>query len=156
MPVVEDVKELIECPLKEMGISIYEITYGKEGKDKVLRVLVEKNDETYISLDEIVEVSEKISLLLDEKDLISDDNYMLDVASAGAEHPIKINELTKYIEKYINVHLINALDGENTYEGTLKEVNDDDITIIIRIKTRTKNITINKSNIDRARLAIKF
>ena len=156
MPVVDEVRELIEPSLNEMNISIFEITYGKEGKDKVLRILVEKKDETNISLDEIVEVSEKISLLLDEKDLISDDNYMLDVASAGAEHPIRLDELEKYVNKYINVHLVNALDGENSYEGTLLEVNDESILLSIRIKTRIKNITIEKSNIDRARLAIKF
>lgn len=156
MPVVEEVKNLIECTLEEMGISIFEITYGKEGKDRVLRILVEKNDGTNISLDEIIEVSERVSLLLDEKDVISDDNYMLDVASAGAEHPIKLNDLSNYIEKYINVHLINAFEGENIYEGTLIDVNDDCISLAIRIKTRTKNITIDKSNIDRARLAIKF
>ncbi|MCH5171943.1 MAG: ribosome maturation factor RimP [Erysipelotrichales bacterium] len=156
MPVIDEVRELIEPSLNEMNVSIFEITYGKEGKDRVLRILVEKKDETNISLDEIVQVSEKISLLLDEKDLISDDNYMLDVASAGAEHPIRLNELDKYQSKYINVHLINALDGENTYEGTLLEVNDENILLSIRIKTRTKNITIEKSNVDRARLAIKF
>lgn len=156
MPVIDEVRELIEPSLSDMNISIFEITYGKEGKDKVLRILVEKKDETNISLDEIVQVSEKISLLLDEKDLISDDNYMLDVASAGAEHPIRLDELAKYENKYVNLHLINALDGENTYEGTLLEVSNESILLSIRIKTRTKNITIEKSNIDRARLAIKF
>ena len=156
MPVIDEVRELIEPSLNEMNISIFEITYGKEGKDRVLRILVEKNDETNISLDEIVEVSEKISLLLDEKDLISDDNYMLDVASAGAEHPIRLDELKKYVNKYINVHLINAFEGDNSFEGTLLEVSDESILLSIRIKTRIKNIMIEKSNIDRARLAIKF
>ena len=84
MTVLEEVTNLIKPSLDEQGISIYEITYQKEGKDMVLRILVEKTDETNISLDEIVNVSEKISLLLDEADIIKDDNYMLDVASAGA------------------------------------------------------------------------
>lgn len=156
MPVIDEVRELIEPSLNEMCISIFEITYGKEGKDRVLRILVEKKDETNITLDEIVRVSEKISSLLDEKDIISDDNYMLDVASAGAEHPIRLDELEKYKNKYINIHLVNAVDGENSFEGTLLEVNDESILLAIRIKTRIKNITIEKSNIDRARLAIKF
>ena len=156
MPVIDEVRELIEPSLNEMCISIFEITYGKEGKDRVLRILVEKKDETNITLDEIVRVSEKISSLLDEKDIINDDNYMLDVASAGAEHPIRLDELEKYKNKYINIHLVNAVDGENSFEGTLLEVNDESILLAIRIKTRMKNITIEKSNIDRARLAIKF
>ncbi len=156
MPVSDEVRKLIEPTLKKLNISIFEIDYVKEGKDKVLRILLEKEDETDISLDEIVEASEEISFLLDEQDLISDDNYLLDVASAGAEHSIDLNKFGKYINKYINVHLINAIEGENIYEGTLINVEDESISLAMRVKTRTKNITIKKSNIDRARLAIKF
>ena len=118
--------------------------------------MLEKENDVGISLDEIVDISETISPLLDEADIIKDDNYMLDVASAGAEHPIDFKEIDKYINRYVNLHLINPIAGENIYEGTLSEIKDDDIVLTIRIKTRTKNISINKSNIDRARLAIKF
>ena len=142
MPVSDEVRKLIEPTLKKLNISIFEIDYVKEGKDKVLRILLEKEEE--------------ISFLLDEQDLISDDNYLLDVASAGAEHSIDLNKFGKYINKYINVHLINAIEGENIYEGTLINVEDESISLAMRVKTRTKNITIKKSNIDRARLAIKF
>ena len=155
MTVLEEVTNLIKPSLDEQGISIYEITYQKEGKDMVLRILVEKTDETNISLDEIVNVSEKISLLLDEADIIKD-NYMLDVASAGAEHPIKLSEIEKYVNKYVNLHLINPIEGENSFEGTIINVNENEISLTIRIKTRTKTIIINRGNVDRARLAIKF
>ncbi len=156
MSIVEEVKQLVAPVFKEKGVRIYEITYGKEGKDFILRILVEKENDEGISLDEIVDISETISPLLDEADIIKDDNYMLDVASAGAEHPIDVTKLDKYINRYVNLHLINPIAGENIYEGTLSEIKDDDVVLTIRIKTRTKNISINRSNIDRARLAIKF
>ena len=156
MTVLDEVTNLIKPSLDEQGIGIYEITYQKEGKDMILRILVEKTDETNISLDEIVNVSEKISLLLDEADIIKDDNYMLDVASAGAEHPIKLTEIEKYVNKYVNLHLINPIEGENSFEGTITSVNENEIALTIRVKTRTKTITINRENVDRARLAIKF
>lgn len=156
MSIVEEVKQLVAPVFKEKGVRIYEITYGKEGKDFILRILVEKENDEGISLDEIVDISETVSPLLDEADIIKDDNYMLDVASAGAEHPIDVTKLDKYINRYVNLHLINPIAGENIYEGKLSEIKDDDVVLTIRIKTRTKNISINKSNIDRARLAIKF
>lgn len=156
MAIVDEVKKIIKPILDKNGVSIFEITYQKEGKEFVLRILLEKTDASHLSLDEIVDISEAISPLLDETDIIKDENYMLDVASAGAEHPIKIDELEKYVNCYINIHLINPLDGENNYEGVLINLNDLEVSLQIKIKTRTKNIVIKRSNIDRARLAIKF
>ena len=75
MSIVEEVKQLVAPVFKEKGVRIYEITYGKEGKDFILRILVEKENDVGISLDEIVDISETISPLLDEADIIKDDNY---------------------------------------------------------------------------------
>lgn len=155
MSITEEVSQLIKEPLQEMKVRIFEITYQREGKDMVLRILVERIDDHDISLEEIVSISEKISLLLDEKDLIAD-NYMLDVASSGAEHPIRLEELSLYIDRYVHIHLTNPLEGENIYEGTLKSVDEENVSLEIKIKTRIKNVLIARKNIDSARLAIKF
>jgi len=155
MSITEEVSQLVKEPLQDMGVRIFEITFQKEGKDMVLRILVERLDDHDISLEEIVSISEKVSLLLDEKDLITD-NYMLDVASSGAEHPIRLEELSLYINRYVHIHLTNPLDGENIYEGTLVSVDEENVSLEIRIKTRSKNVLIARKNIDSARLAIKF
>lgn len=156
MSIVDEVINLITDPLFDMGIDVYEVTYQKEGKELVLRILIEKKDGSYISLDDIVKASELISPLLDEKDVIKDDNYMLDVASIGAEHPIKLEKLDNYVSKYVNLHLIKPIDGENIVEGTIESITDDIIILAIKVKTRIKKLEIERSNIDRARLAIKF
>ena len=52
--------------------------------------------------------------------------------------------------------MINPIKGENIYEGELKEVNDDNIVIVYRNKTRSIPLEILKSNIYKIRLAIKF
>ena len=103
----------------------------------------------------IVEVSNILSSYLDEID-DSDEVYLLDVSSLGAEKPLKIEELNKYVSRYVNVHIINPIEGNNIFEGELSEVNDDSITITYRIKTRVKKVVILLSNIYKIRLAIKF
>ena len=103
----------------------------------------------------IVEVSNILSSYLDEID-DSDEVYLLDVSSLGAEKPLKIEELNKYVSRYVNVHIINPIEGNNIFEGELSEVNDDSITITYRIKTRVKKVVILQSNIYKIRLAIKF
>ena len=99
----------------------------------------------------------KISCLpiLDENDPIKD-NYFLDVTSLGAEKPIKLEHLDKYINKYVNLHVINPIKGENYLEGNIDSVNDDILILSYKIKTRLVRVEIPRKDIDKARLAIKF
>ena len=50
----------------------------------------------------------------------------------------------------------NPFSGLNDVTGTLEEVKDDMLVISYRIKTRTKTISFEISNIAKANLAIKF
>ena len=93
--------------------------------------------------------------LLDEIDPIEGE-YTLDISSLGAEKPLKVEKLNDYINSYVNVHLINPINGENIYEGDLVSVNKNNITLSYRQKTRTKTVDITKENISKIRLAIKF
>lgn len=155
MSVSEKVKAELEPILNADGIELFDVTYKKEGKDYFLRILIDRMDGAYLDLDMIVNVSEKISSILDEKDLITT-NYMLDIASVGAEKPLKVELLEKYINQFVNLKLDNAVDGLNELEGTLESVKDDIVTINTKIKTRSKSVEITKSNIKKARLAINF
>ena len=86
-----------------------------------------------------------------------DDNpYTLDVSSLGAEKPIDLEKLDKYQGKYVNLHLSHPYKGENIIEGDLKEVTSDYVVLTYRIKTRIVEAKIERKDIDKARLAIKF
>lgn len=155
MLVGEQIKEFLSDKLSSLDVEIYDCVFKKEGKDYYLHISVEKKNGDPISLDEIVKTSEIIGPLLDESDIIKI-NYILDVSSLGAERPLKIEELPRFVNKYINIHVTNPIEGMNILEGDLIECKDDYITLGVRVKTRTKNYEIKKSTIDRARLAIKF
>ena len=82
--------------------------------------------------------------------------YTLDISSLGAEKPLKVEKLNDYVGRYVHVHLINPIKGENIYEGDLNNVSGEAITITYRNKTRSIPVEINKENISKIRLAIKF
>ena len=103
----------------------------------------------------IVDVTNELNAYLDELNPF-EKPYTLDLSSLGAEKPLKVERLSAYVGKYVNVHLINPIKGENIYEGDLKEVSDDKIIITYRQKTRSIDLEILKSNIYKIRLAIKF
>lgn len=143
---------LLEAPLKEKGYDLASVCFhpGKDGMR--LEVVVDRVDP--IGLDEIISLSELISEILDKNDPIQGP-YTLDVSSSGAEKPIKLEDLGKYVGKYVHLHLSRPFEGENTLEGTLDEYGENALLTYF-VKGRKKKASFPSADIDQARLAIKF
>lgn len=148
---LNSVKDLIIKRLDDIGYELYSLRYIT--KTKTLEVVVDRVEP--INLDDITNVSNEISEILDLHDF-TEDSYTLDVSSLGVEKPIDISKLDLYVGKYINVHLSNPYKGLNTIEGNLVSTNEDSVQIVYKNKTRDVKCDINKKDIDKARLAIKF
>lgn len=74
----------------------------------------------------------------------------------AADKPIKdFSKFPLLIGKYMEIRLINPIDGLNIYEGVLKEVNNEEITLSYRVKTRTKEVIIKISNIKQSKINCK-
>ena len=142
-------KELIEKKLNELGYDLVSLSFSKE----TLAIVVDKDVE--IDMNMIVDLTNEINAYLDELNPF-EKAYTLDLSSLGAEKPLKVEKLDKYVGKYVHVHLVNPIKGENIYEGDLKNVNQEAITLVYRNKTRSIEVEINKANISKIRLAIKF
>ena len=153
---VDGIKRKIEERLNSLGYRLYSLKYLRDKKGNTLEIIVDRDEN--INLDDIVSVSDNLSTLLDEIDDNDETPYTLDVSSLGAEKPIEISRLDKYVGKYVNLHLSHPYKGENILEGTISSFDKESntITLTYKIKTRVVNATINISDIDRARLAIKF
>ena len=147
--VLSELKKLIETKLNTLGYDLVEFNFGND----TLSVVVDKESE--IDMNMIVEVTNELNAYLDELNPF-EKPYTLDLSSLGAEKPLKVERLSAYVGKYVNVHLVNPIKGENIYEGDLKEVDDDKIIITYRQKTRSIDLEVLKSNIYKIRLAIKF
>jgi ribosome maturation factor RimP len=153
MGIEESVLKIIEKPIKALGYEDVQVKYVKEFGTQYLRVLVDRDD--VIDLEDIVKVNDLISPILDEADLIQNE-YVLDVTSFGAEKPINVANLEKYVGKYVNIHLSNPYKGLNILEGDLSSVKENEVTLIYKEKARVKEAVLNRKDIDKARLAIKF
>ena len=146
---LKQLEKLVNEKLLESGYELVNMTYS----NKTLSIVVDRVEP--IDMDAIVKVTNVLNALLDEVDPFESE-YTLDVSSLGAEKPLKIEKLNDYINSYVNVHLTNPINGENIYEGDLVSVSEDNIVLSYRQKTRTKTVDIQKSNISKIRLAIKF
>ncbi len=154
--VVDEVRVVVQPIVDEQNLELVDMEFLKEGKNWFLRIYIDKPGG--IDIEECALVSEKVSEALDniDPDPIPQ-AYFLEVSSPGAERPLKTEaDMQKAIGKYVHLSFYQAIDGEKFYEGTLKEVNDETIILTVRIKTRTKDIEIQRKQIANARLAIQF
>ena len=154
--VVETVTELVQPILLSHHFELVDVEFVKEGKSWYLRVFIDKP--TGITIDECVLVSDELGEKLDscDPDPIPQ-AYYLEVSSPGAERPLKKEtDYVRAIDKYVNVSLYQQLNGQKVYEGYLRKVTAEELTIEYMDKTRKKEVIIPRKQIAKARLAIKF
>ena len=153
---METVTELVTPILDKQNFELVEVEFVKEGKNWFLRVFIDK--ENGIDIEECALVSEHLSEALDA--IVPDpipQAYFLEVSSPGAERPLKKeSDYEHAVNEYIHVSLYQALDGQKQFEGTLLSFDKEQLILKIKIKTRTKELIIDRKNIAKARLAIQF
>lgn len=154
--VVDNVKTIVDPILKQHDFYLADIEFVKEGAGWYLRVYIDKTGG--ITLNDCVVVNDELSEALDNVDPDPiPQAYYLEVSSPGAERPLKTEQDMEHaVGEYIHISLFQKLDGNKVFEGTLLELNPDDLTLEVQIKSRKKQIKFDRKNIANARLAIKF
>lgn len=108
--------------LEEKGLELWNVEYVKEGKDRFLRVFIDKKEgqeEKYVCIDECEMVSRYLSEKLDEADPI-EQNYYLEVSSPGLDRALVSEEHYKrFSGEMVEVSLYKAFEGQKKYEGEL-------------------------------------
>lgn len=154
--VVETVTELVTPIVEKQNFELVEVEFVKEGKSWFLRVFIDK--EGGIDIEECAFVSEQLSEKLDElnPDPIPQ-AYFLEVSSPGAERPLKKEkDYEQALGEFIHLSLYQAVEGEKQFEGTLVALDKETLVLSVKVKTRVKEITFERKNIAKARLAIQL
>ena len=154
--VVETVTELVTPILDERHFELVDAEFVKEGKSWYLRIYIDKPGG--INIEECALVSDLLGEKLDDCDPDPiPQAYFLEVSSPGAERPLKKErDYERALNSYIHVSLYQPLEGNKVYEGTMVDLNPDELTLEYMDKTRQKTIVIPRKQIAQARLAIKF
>lgn len=151
---LELIKEVMEKEVVKLGYDFVSLLFNNQKGVKILTLTIDRVEP--ISLNDIMKVNDVLNPLLDTLIDENEPPFNFEITSLGAEKPLKVEQLPSYINHYVEVRLINPIEGKNIYEGDIKEVTESELVITIRIKTRKKDIRIDKSNISKIRLAIKF
>lgn len=122
--------DLSSDAVESEGCQLYLVEYVKEGKDRVLRLLIDS--ENGVDINQCENISRKVSDILDDVDPIPE-SYMLEVSSSGLERKLVLPwHFEKYMDCPVDVGLYAAVDGYKKFCGILKDyVEKESITIDI-------------------------
>ena len=142
----EKVEELLKDKIENIGYSLYDVEYAKEGQNYYLRIFIDSPKG--IDLNDCEKVSNEINELLDQADYIKE-QYFLEVSSPGVERILrKDSHLAENIGKQVEAKLYKKDENENkNYIGELKAFDNDTITID-EFKFDRKNIAQLKTVFD--------
>lgn len=136
------IEELVKPVIEELGYTIYDVIYQKEGKENHLIIFIDSPNG--IGLNDCELVNNSITDLLDEKDYIKNE-YYLEISSPGIERNLRRDEhFITNINKEINVHLFKAIDGQKEITGILKKYTENYL-IIDEIKIEKENLALAKT-----------
>ena len=122
-----NVWDLVEPVAEELGYSIWNVEFVREGADMYLRVTIDS--ENGIDLSDCEKMTRAIDPLLDEADPI-EDSYFLEVSSPGVERVLVTDEhFAVMAGSEVEVKLYRALNGAKVLYGTLVGKEDGVITV---------------------------
>jgi len=131
--------------IQALGYELYDLAWVQEGTQKILRLSIDNLDG--ITIDDCEAVNDVISPLLDELDPFNFE-YYFEVSSPGAEKELRgDNQIDHAVGKFVHVETF-----EQILEGKLFETSPSTVTL----QVKGKNTVINKMDIQKIRLAIKF
>lgn len=125
---------LAEPIAQQLGLTLWDIRFVKEGASWYLRVFVDK--ESGVSVDDCVAMSHALDGPLDETDPI-EQNYYLEVSSPGLERELTREEhFQALLGARIKVRLIRPVDNVRDFTGELLSFENGAITLLLENGTQ--------------------
>ncbi|MEA3362500.1 MAG: ribosome maturation factor RimP [Thermodesulfobacteriota bacterium] len=154
----EQIEELIQPIMDDLGCELVDLEYLREQRGWVLRFFLDK--EGGINLDDCATASREIATLLDVENIPST-AYNLEVSSPGIERRLKKpKDFIRFAGQLVKIKTLDAIDpnssGKNrkTFVGILSGFEGDNV--LMKLKKGEDSIQIALHQIDRANLKFEF
>jgi ribosome maturation factor RimP len=141
-----DLTQTLEAILSGMGYEL--VDFERSGKGKLLRVYIDKAGG--INVDDCAAVSNHLSRVLAVEGIGYD---RLEVSSPGLDRPLKKEQdFVRYAGHKARIKLRVPVEGQRNFVGVLREARAGKVEIEVDGKT----VSLDLSNLDRARLVPAF
>ncbi|MBQ9327611.1 MAG: ribosome maturation factor RimP [Solobacterium sp.] len=153
MEQIAALKEQILPVLNSCGVNLYELKWISN--EHTLQISIMRPDGS-MDLDTCASVSEQLSDVLDNTDLIPG-AYTLEVCSPGAEREVKdIHELKQMEQPYIYVRLKHPVKKMTEITGQVESYEGSTIMISYRDKAATRTAEFDETEAEFVRLAVRI
>ncbi len=143
--IADKIFTLIEPTVAEQNVTLWDVSFVKEGASYYLRVFIDS--ENGIGIDDCTAVSHAIDPILDEADPI-EQSYYLEVCSPGLERRLtRAWHFEAMYGRAVKVKLYKALDGAKELSGKLISYDGG-----VLLNTGDREIYLEKSDISSVRL----
>ena len=148
--VTEIVRELALPVVEENGCTLWDVEYVREAGQWYLRLYIDK--EGGVNILDCEAISRRMSDLLDEADPI-DSSYIFEVASAGAERPLKRpGDFEQFMGSPVTLKTYKPRDGRKEFAGDLAGYDDG----AVKIRVGEQTLRFEKDEIALGRLRAEF
>lgn len=148
---VRRVTQLVLPLCGEAGVSLWDVTFEKEGRQHVLTVYIDK--EPAVDISDCERVSRALDPLLDAPEFDSLPPYVLTVSSAGLERPLNREEHLQWaLGKEIVLRFYRPLNGARELTGTLRSFNEQELLL----QTEAGETAVPRAAVAQARLSFTF
>jgi len=119
--------KLVKSTVEGLGYILWGYEYRPHSESALLRIFIEK--EEGVTVDDCAKVSRQIGAVLDVENLIPV-AYILEVSSPGMDRVLFTPEqYTDYLGDNIKIRTRTAINDRRNFKGTLKDVNETQLTI---------------------------
>jgi ribosome maturation factor RimP len=141
MSVIAELRGIIEDYLKNNNLILVDLIYRYEGKNLVLRLLVDR-PEGGVLIEDCAAVNNDIGKILDEKHVLKE-GYILEVSSPGLDRPLKTkDDFLRCVNREARFFFNEQIRGKLEMLGVIKRVEGD--KIYIETKSATIEVPLEK------------
>lgn len=150
MKITDQVAAFAKPVVEELGCTLWDVEYVREGGEWFLRVYLDK--EGGVDINDCEKVSRALDPILDEKDPIPD-SYHFEVCSAGLERVLKRpGDFERFMGSPVLVKLYSPRNGMKEFAGVLQGYENGRVTISVGKET----YTFEKPEVAMVRLRVEF
>ncbi len=148
---VRRVTQLVLPLCGEAGLSLWDVTFEKEGRQHVLTVYIDK--EPAVDISDCERISRALDPLLDAPEFDSLPPYVLTVSSAGLERPLNREEHLQWaLGKEIVLRFYRPMNGARELTGTLRSFSEQELLL----QTEAGETAVPRAAVAQARLSFTF
>lgn len=142
--IADTVRDLVSPTADELGYTLWDVEYVKEGADMILRITIDKPEG--IDIEDCEKMSRAIDPIIDEADPI-EVSYRMEVSSPGVERVLSRPEhFEMCMGEKVELKLYAPKDGQKQFVGILSGYENGDVTLTVG----DENITFEKASVAKA------